>query len=91
MSLRDKYTNEEWNALEESVEIEKVLTIKITEKDIKLLIRDKILALEDKVVNPANIKFDVVEKVVSTYQINNFENEDIMGFDYIKSIVKIKN
>ena len=90
MSLRDKYTNEEWNALEESVEIEKVLTIKITEKDIKLLIRDKILALEDKVVHPADIKFDVVEKVVNTYQINNFENEDIMGFDYIKSIVKLR-
>lgn len=89
MSLRDKYTDEEWDELEKSVNSVEVVTVTITENDIQKLIRDKIHALKNKVPHPSDCKFKVIEKKIGSFPLNNFEEEDIMGFSHIECKIKI--
>lgn len=89
MSLRDKYTDEEWDELEKSINAVETLTVKITEDDIQKLIRDKIFAFRKKHITQSDIKFTVIEKKIGSYPLNNFEEEDVMGFSHIESTIKI--
>lgn len=59
------------------------INFELNRDDLNEMIKDYFEKKMNLKLNLSSIKWDIIEKAVNTFYINNFETEDIMGFSHI--------
>ncbi len=59
------------------------INFELNRDDLNEMIKDYFEKKMNLKLNLSSIKWDIIEKAVNTFHINNFETEDIMGFSHI--------